>query len=130
VGSFSRKLSMNISQIIMVSLFSIGMGVGQILFKFCAQRQSINVGISWLPRLTALVSDWTFLLGVAFYGLLLIYWIWLLTFLPLSRAYPFTLLSIAVATTGCAIFFHEPISISFIVGLAIILVGLVVLSSG
>lgn len=121
---------MKISQIIMVMIFSIGMGCGQLLLKFSAQRQSINTDTSWLFRLFSLFSDWTFLLGIALYGLLLVYWVWLLTFLPLSRAYPFTLLSIVVAAIGGALFFHESLSIPFVTGSAIIGVGLVVLSMG
>ena len=114
----------------MLVLFSVGMGVGQVLLKFSAQRQLEKIDSSWLLRLISLLSDWTFLLGVVVYGLLLVYWVWLLTFLPLSRAYPFTLLSIVVATLGGSIFFDESISISFVVGMTIIGVGLFVLSRG
>lgn len=121
---------MKYSQIVMVMLFSVGMGLGQVLLKFSAQRQLAKIESNWLLRLISLFSDWTFLLGIVIYGLLLIYWVWLLTFLPLSRAYPFTLLSIIVATFGGSIFFHESISVSFVVGLAIIGVGLFVLSRG
>ena len=90
--------------IIMVMVFSIGMGLGQLLLKFSAQRQSTNADASLPLRLLLLFSDWAFLLGIALYGFLLIYRVWLLTFLPLSRAYPFTLLSIAVAAIGDAFF--------------------------
>ena len=119
---------MKIADITMVSIFSIGMGFGQLLLKFAAQRQSIHVTSSFLQRAILLFCDWTFLVGVGIYGLLLLYWIWLLTFLPLSRAYPFTLLSLVVAAIGSVIFFHETISLSFIIGLAIIALGLLVLS--
>lgn len=121
---------MKLSQVIMVMIFSVGMGLGQLLLKFSAQRQVINSDAGWLLRLFTLFSDWTFLLGIALYGLLLVYWVWLLTFLPLSRAYPFTLLSLVVAAVGSSFFFHEPLTTPFIAGLAIIGVGLIVLSTG
>lgn len=121
---------MKTSQVIMVMIFSVGMGLGQLLLKYSAQRQLANIGSSWFLRITALFCDWTFLLGIAIYGFLLIYWVWLLTFLPLSRAYPFTLLSLVVAAIGGSILFQESLSISFVVGLAIIGVGLFVLSRG
>lgn len=121
---------MKISQIIMVMIFSVGMGLGQLLLKFSAQRQLAKIESNWLLRITSLFCDWTFLLGIAIYGLLLVYWVWLLTFLPLSRAYPFTLLSIIVAAFGGSIFFNESFSFSFVVGLVIIGVGLFVLSRG
>lgn len=121
---------MKISQVIMVMVFSIGMGLGQLLLKFSAQRQLINTDTRWLHRLFSLFGDWPFLLGIALYGLLLIYWVWLLTFLPLSRAYPFTLLSFIIAAIGGALFFNESLTLPFVVGLTIIGVGLVVLSMG
>ncbi len=118
------------SHLFLVMIFSVGMGLGQLLLKYAAQRQLTNTEAGWLLRLSALFSDWTFLLGVAIYGVLLVYWIWLLTFLPLSRAYPFTLVSLVVAAIGGAIFFQEALSSSFVIGLAIIGVGLFVLSRG
>jgi drug/metabolite transporter (DMT)-like permease len=121
---------MKISQVIMVMIFSVGMGLGQLLLKFSAQRQSMNADSSWALRLSSLFSDWTFLLGIALYGLLLVYWVWLLTFLPLSRAYPFTLLSLIVAAIGGVVFFNEQLTFQFFVGLAIIGIGLAVLSTG
>lgn len=121
---------MKISHVIMVMLFSVGMGLGQLLLKFSAQRQLVNTDTHWLLRLLSLFSDWTFLSGIVLYGLLLVYWVWLLTFLPLSRAYPFTLLSLVVAAIGSMLFFHEPLTLPFITGLTIIGVGLVVLSMG
>ena len=121
---------MKIADIVMVCIFSIGMGLGQLLLKFAAQRQSIHTTSSFFQRTIFLFCDWTFLVGVGMYALLLLYWIWLLTFLPLSRAYPFTLLSLVVAAVGSVIFFQEVISITFIIGLAIIALGLLVLSLG
>ena len=121
---------MKISQIIMLMIFSVGMGLGQLLLKFSAHRQSANVDSNLIMRLISLCCDWTFLLGVIIYGLLLFYWVWLLTFLPLSRAYPFTILSIVVAAASGALFFQEPLTLRFVTGLSIISVGLLVLSTG
>ena len=121
---------MKISQVIMVAIFSLGMGLGQLLLKFSAQRQSMNTDSDWRLRLSSLFIDWTFLVGIALYALLLVYWVWLLTFLPLSRAYPFTLLSLVVATIGGALFFNEPPTPQFLAGLGIIGIGLAVLGTG
>lgn len=121
---------MKIHQAIMVIIFSAGMGIGQLLLKLSAQRQSANADSGWLLRLLSLFGDWVFLSGILLYGLLLVYWVWLLTFLPLSRAYPFTFLSLAVTAIGGSLFFNEPLTFPFIAGLAIIGVGLVVLSTG
>jgi multidrug transporter EmrE-like cation transporter len=121
---------MKISQVVMLMIFAIGMGLGQLLLKFSAQRQSINSDNHWSFRVLALFSDWPFLLGITLYSLLLVYWVWLLTFLPLSRAYPFTIVSFIIAAAGGALFFHEPLTLPLIAGLAIIGIGLIVLSTG
>ena len=121
---------MKISQVIMIMIFSVGMGLGQLLFKWSALRQTINTDSSLLLRLISLFSDWPFLLGLVLYCSLTVYWIWLLTFLPLSRAYPFTFLSLAIAAIGSALFFHEPLTFPFVTGLVLIGAGLMVMSAG
>lgn len=118
---------MKLAHVMLVVLFSVGMGIGQLLLKFAASRQAAHAGERFGSRLLSLALDWPFLLGAAAYGLLLVYWVWLLTFLPLSRAYPFTLLSLAVAAIGSALFFHEPLTPRFVAGLSVIAVGLLVL---
>lgn len=120
---------MKYQHILMVSTFSIGMGVGQLLLKFSAQRQSSHSEQNLILRILSLFSDWAFLLGVVTYGLLLIYWVWLLTFLPLSRAYPFTILSLAVAAIGGALLFNETLTLRFVAGLSVIGIGLVLLGT-
>ncbi len=121
---------MNLSQISMISLFSIGMGLGQLLLKYSAKRQSNTLDATLIQKLISLFSDWPYLLGVALYASLLIYWVWLLTFIPLSRAYPFTLISLIVVAIGSALLFQEVLTIQFILGLTIIGIGLAVLSTG
>lgn len=121
---------MNLSQIVMIMIFSVGMGFGQLLLKFSAERQTVTADANWLFRIYALFTDWAFLSGVLLYGALLIYWVWLLTFLPLSRAYPFTLMSLIVAAIGSAFLFNEPLTPQFLIGISIIGIGLAVLSAG
>ena len=123
-------MSMKTAHILMLTIFAAGMGLGQLLFKWSALRQTINTDSSLLLRLISLFSDWPFLLGLVLYCSLTVYWIWLLTFLPLSRAYPFTFLSLAIAAIGSALFFHEPLTFPFVTGLVLIGVGLMVMSAG
>lgn len=120
---------MKLQHILMVSTFSVGMGIGQLLLKYAAQRQSLLQDQSLALQILSLFSDWVFLSGVVIYGLLLVYWVWLLTFLPLSRAYPFTLLSLIVAALGGVLLFQETLTPRFLVGLSIIGVGLVLLGT-
>lgn len=115
--------------ICLVCLFSVGMGAGQLLLKYSAQRQVNHEQLNLFSRLLSLVQDWPFLLGTISYGLLLVFWVWLLTFIPLSRAYPFTIFSLLVASLGGWYFFGETLTPRFWVGLAIIALGLIVLGT-
>jgi hypothetical protein len=90
-------------QLLMVSAFSVGMGIRQLLLKYSDQRQSSLPERNLIGYILSLFADWAFLLEAAIYGILLLYWVWLLTFLPLSKAYPFTLLSLIVAAIGGAV---------------------------
>lgn len=120
---------MKFQHILMVSGFSVGMGIGQLLLKFSAQRQSSLPENSLVGYILSLFTDWAFLLGIVIYGILLLYWVWLLSFLPLSKAYPFTLLSLILTAIGGAIFFQEALTARFVAGLLIIGFGLLLLGS-
>lgn len=118
---------MTIIQILLVSFFAIGMGLGQLLLKYAASRHSASAEASLFERIFHLILDWPFILGAASYAILLVFWVWLLTFIPLSRAYPFTIISIAVATIGSWFFFGETLTPKFLIGLFIIAIGLIIL---
>lgn len=121
---------MKLSQILMVVVFSVGMGCGQLLLKVASTKVPGAAQADLFARVLSLLTNWAFVSGVLLYGLLLVYWVWLLTFLPLSRAYPFTLLSMAIAAIGGSLFFDEAITTPFVLGMTIIGIGLLVLSSG
>jgi drug/metabolite transporter (DMT)-like permease len=118
---------MPLLQILLVSFFAVGMGLGQLLLKYAASRQSESEDLSLVERILRMVIDWPFILGAASYAILLVFWVWLLTFIPLSRAYPFTIISIAVATIGSWLFFGETLTPKFLIGLFIIAIGLIIL---
>lgn len=63
-------------------------------------------------------------LAAAFIGMLT--WMLALTKLDLSYAYPFTSLSFVLVFIASVVFFHEPVSATKIVGLALIVAGLLV----
>ncbi len=120
---------MRIADVGMLSIFAIGMGAGQLLLKLSSViHVSRSAGISGWPRVLDLALNWAFVAGGALYAALLVYWVWLLTFIPLSRAYPFTLLSLVVAAVGGHLFFGERLTGTFLAGLAVIGLGLVLVS--
>ena len=72
---------------ILLVFYSLGMACGQLLFKISAdrvRRGSVSEGF-----MAALFTNGYFIAAVTLYGLLTILWVWLLTSVPLSRAYPF-----------------------------------------
>jgi drug/metabolite transporter (DMT)-like permease len=52
-------------------------------------------------------------------------WVWILTFTPLSRAYPFVALAFALTPALGGLVFGEPISFRLVIGIVLILCGLV-----
>lgn len=120
---------MRLAHIALLAVFAVGMGAGQLLLKLSATLYTAQPGDArgWL-RVLELATNWAFLAGGTLYAVLLIYWVWLLTFIPLSRAYPFTLLSLVVAALGGHLFFAERLTGTFVAGLAVICLGLVILS--
>jgi drug/metabolite transporter (DMT)-like permease len=118
---------MKTAHIAIVLLYACAMGVGQILFKNVAVRGAA-LPMSFTERLLFLATDITFILAALFYALLTIVWIWILSFIPLSRAFPFTFMSVLVAGLGGNILFGEQLSANFYFGVTLVAVGLFVLS--
>src|SRR3954468_22501181 len=71
-------------------IFGVALATGQLMFKFAAA--DISAAAVWRA---ALFSPW--LVGaLALYGLTTALWIFILTQMPLSKAYPFSLLGSAI----------------------------------
>ncbi len=64
------------------------------------------------------------MLAVLLYAALSLLWVWLLTFTPLSRAYPFVALAFALTPLFGIVIFGEPFSTRLAIGIALILCGL------
>jgi drug/metabolite transporter (DMT)-like permease len=71
-----------------------------------------------------LAGNGYFYAAFALYCTLSILWVWILTFTPLSRAYPFVALAFAVAPLLGAWVFGEPINLRLALGITAILCGL------
>jgi drug/metabolite transporter (DMT)-like permease len=71
-----------------------------------------------------LLQNGYFLVAVLLYGLLSILWVWVLTFTPLSRAYPFVAIAFALTPVLGGLVFSEPLSTRLLIGIVIIACGL------
>jgi len=111
-----------LKQIALLCAYAAGMAGGQMLFKLAALR--IEPDLTLIQRLASLVQNRFFLAALLFYFGLSLFWVWLLSFIPISRAYPFLALAFAVTPVLGIVAFGEQSSVRLMVGLVIILVGL------
>jgi len=112
---------LTLSQIALLIAYSLGMSGGQILFKLAAVRLN---GIGIADRLLSLMHNFYFVSALVLYGALSLLYVWILTFTPLSRAYPFVALAFALTPALAAWLFGEPVSFRLIIGISLILCGL------
>jgi drug/metabolite transporter (DMT)-like permease len=118
---------LTVSQILLLMVYAAGMSGGQVLFKMAALRYVAEGGVG--ERLLGLVCNIYFVTALVFYAGYAILWVWILSFTPLSRAYPFVALAFALTPLLGAMLFGETISLRVIVGLLFILCGLFIVTS-
>lgn len=68
--------------------------------------------------------------ALALYGVSTILWIVALSKLPLSKVYPFTALTFVIVYIGSATILNEQLTVSVVLGAALVLAGLIVLTVG
>lgn len=106
-------------------LVAIAMALGQVLLKVAAEDITGRVSGGFLSVAS---SPW---LGLALivYGFATILWIWILMHVPLSKAYPFALLAIALVPLAGIVFFGESVSRQYIAGFGFVLIGLALIQN-
>jgi drug/metabolite transporter (DMT)-like permease len=114
---------LTLAQIVLLGTYAVGMASGQVLFKLAAQRLSATATIS--EQVTSLLGNTYFFVAFAFYCALAVCWVWILTFTPLSRAYPFVALAFVITPMLGVWLFGEPINSRLGFGVAAIVFGLV-----
>jgi drug/metabolite transporter (DMT)-like permease len=119
---------LTLSQILLLTGYAGGMSAGQLLFKMAANSYgTVNAGTG--DRLLALFYNLYFLSAVVLYAGFALLWVWILSFTPLSRAYPFVALAFALTPLLAGSLFGETISLRLIIGLLLILAGLFFVSA-
>jgi drug/metabolite transporter (DMT)-like permease len=106
-------------------VYSLALSLGQVLFKFAAPLAADARGLDLLLRLARSPA---FVGAAALYAALTVYWTWLLSRVPLSRAYPFIALCFVFVPLFARLFFGERILASYLVGVALIVAGLGVIT--
>ena len=99
------------------------LAIGQLLFKTVGLRLGDKGFLTLLhDRQTLMI----FLTSLALYGVATFGWIWGLRQVPLSTAYLFMSLGFVLVPLAAYLVFGEPISTRFILGTALIIIGIVV----
>jgi undecaprenyl phosphate-alpha-L-ara4N flippase subunit ArnE len=116
-------MSWTARQLMELLCFPVAIAAGQILFKRAASQITPGASGSWLIELARLPTMWV---AVALYAGATLLWVRILTTVPLSRAYPFVALAFVLVPAAGYVFFHEPITIRYALGTALIVIGVAV----
>ncbi|MFC7679903.1 EamA family transporter [Paenibacillus sp. GCM10028914] len=98
---------------------------GQIVWKMGLEQHG---GIQFSNLLSVLFSP-LILLGILFYGLATGIWFFVLSRLPLSLAYPLQSLAYALGIVAAWYFFGESVPLNRWVGVAVIVMGALIISA-
>jgi drug/metabolite transporter (DMT)-like permease len=113
---------LSLSQVAALMTFAAAMAGGQLLFKTPALRGAGDGPLA--ERIAGFLLNGYFFVALILYAALTVLWVWILSFTPLSRAYPFLALAFALTPAlGCLVF-AEPLSMRLMIGIVLILGGL------
>ena len=118
---------MNFQTLCFLCFYSLGMAIGQIFFKL-ASKTLVTTSNLKIKNFIELFQCGYFIAAIVLYGLLTLYWVWLLTFIPLNKAYPFVSLSFIFTFISSYIIFKEQLSLNMIIGVIFISIGLLFIS--
>jgi drug/metabolite transporter (DMT)-like permease len=114
------RLSM--SQIAVLLAYAVAMTGGQLLFKTAALR---GAGAGPLgERMAGFLLNGYFFIALILYAALAVTWVWILSFTPLTRAYPFVALAFALTPALASLVFAEPVSMRLLIGIVLVSCGI------
>ena len=113
---------LSLSQIAALVAYAAAMTGGQLLFKTAALRGAGDGPLG--ERMAGFLLNGYFFVAIILYAALTVLWVWILSFTPLSRAYPFVALAFALTPAFGGLFFAEPLSMRLVIGIVLILCGL------
>lgn len=118
-------------QIGLLTLYAFGMAFGQLLFKSAAGRIAAGGDhsfIDYIFRALKLVGDPLFVFAIILYMFISALYVWILSFTPISRAYPFGALAFVFTVAIGVLFFRETVTRTHLLGLASIILGVALIS--
>ena len=106
--------------------YAVTLAGGQVLFKLAALR--FTPSERWTQSALSLAFNPYLIAAVLLYALLSAVWVWVLTFVPLSIAYPFVALTFVLTVASGALLFGEAISLRLVLGGLLIIGGLIIIT--
>jgi drug/metabolite transporter (DMT)-like permease len=106
--------------------FSLALPIGQTLFKFAAVNDARLHG----PVVVRLLTNAPLIGAFAWYGLTALFWFYILTRVPLSTAYAFSIVGSGLVPLVAWLVFKEPLDWRFALGYLLMLGGFAVIMQG
>ena len=117
---------MNLKDALLCGGFSLALPIGQTLFKWAAIYNAKLDG----PLVMRLATNWPLIGAFAWYGMTALFWFYILTRVPLSAAYAFSIVGSGLVPLVAWLVFKEPLGWRFAVGYALMLTGFLVIMQG
>lgn len=117
---------MSLTTIIGLLIYLFGLVAGQMLFKLASQSIQNN-GTSKDLILSIMINPMLWTAGFLYLALS-VYWVWLLSFIPLSKAYPFQALAFILVPVAGFLLFSEPINSRLVLGIVVISAGVLLVA--
>ena len=112
--------------LLLCSAFALMLPAGQLMFKWAAMHPAAGRA----PLHAALLQRWRLGAALGWYGLTALFWFYILTRVPLSAAFPFSIAGSALVPLAASLVFRERLSWRYAAGYALMLIGLFVAVSG
>jgi drug/metabolite transporter (DMT)-like permease len=112
---------MSLTNFFLILLNTLVLVSGQFLWKYGLMQKPVSFkGVSEIIQL--FFSPFIFS-GIVIYGLATVLWLFILTRVPLSLAYPVQSLAYVFAVFGSYFIFHESLSFMKVAGVLLIIIG-------
>jgi multidrug transporter EmrE-like cation transporter len=121
-------MSLSVVQLVALVCYALGMTAGQILFKLAAGASRYAPPTDVFSSVLALILNPFFAASLILYLVLSVCWVWLLTFVPISKAYPFVGISFGGTSIVGWMFFGERLTTTNLFGLAMLGAGVALLA--
>ena len=118
---------MQIANILWLATFSTMLAAGQLLFKqasLAMRGRPLAEGFLAVARVPAFYG------AIALYATATLLWIWILSRVPLSQAYPWVALAMAAVPVLASLVFHERIDPVYWIGIVLVVGGVFLTQAG